>query len=150
MRRKNNGRTRTHRLTLLCAVLGMACLSSCSATPQEQLEGRWYDETLSLRFRPDGGVVFNSRATGLTTGRYYFNGELQPASDDRPVPNLTLDLVRGDRIVRSRMEVQFIGGERLRVRSLDTQRPGPGGGRIPDVVVLKRATGNSDQLAAAR
>lgn len=143
-----------HTLRVLCfavtVALGCACLSSCSATPQEQLQGRWYDETLSLRFRPDGGVVFNSSATGLTTGRYYFNGELKPASDDRPVANLTLDLVRGDQIVRSRMEAQFIGAERLRIRTLDTVRRGPGGDRIPDVVVLKRAPGNSDQLASAR
>jgi hypothetical protein len=134
----------------LCAALCCACLSSCSVTPQEQLEGRWFDETLSLRFRPDGGLIFNSRATGLTTGRYYFNGKLQPTSEDRPVANLTLDLVHGDRIVRSRMEVQFIGSERLRIRSLDTLRPGPGGGRIPDLVVLKRAAGDADPLAAVR
>lgn len=134
----------------ICASLCCACLSSCSATPQEQLEGRWFDETLSLRFRPDGVLIFNSRATGLTTGRYYFNGQLQTTSEDRPVANLTLDLVHGDRILRSRMEVQFIGSERLRIRSLDTLRPGLGGGRIPDLVVLKRAAGDADPSAALR
>ena len=143
------GNTHFPRLAL-AAALGCACLASCSATPQEQLEGRWYDETLSLRFRPDGGVIFNSRATGLTTGRYYFNGELKPAADDQPVANLTLDLVRGDRIVRSQMEAQFVGGERLRIRTLDTRRSGPGGSQIPEVVVLKRAPASSDQLASAR
>jgi hypothetical protein len=146
--RVQRGNFRFPRLALVAA-LACLCLASCSATPQEQLQGRWYDETLSLRFRPDGGVIFNSRATGLTTGRYYFNGELKPAADDEPVANLTLDLVRGDRIVRSQMEAQFVGGERLRIRTLDTRRNGPGGNRIPEVVVLKRSPGNSDQSASA-
>lgn len=125
-----------HALAILCC----CWLSSCSATPQEHLQGRWYNETLSLRFRPDGSLIYNSTATGLTTGRYFFNGEMRPEADDQPVANLTLDLVRDNKVVRSQLEVQFLGSERLRVRSAaetDRRRMAENG---PGIVVLKRAT----------
>jgi hypothetical protein len=103
------------------------------------LQGRWYNEALSMRFRPDGSLIYNSTDTGLTTGRYYFSGELRPAAYDAPVANLTLDLVRGNNVVRSQLEVQFVGSERMRLQTVSE----PGGGRSaengPGILVLKRA-----------
>ncbi len=123
------------------ALLGLlACISGCAATPQEQLLGRWYNEATSIRFRPDGSVIYNSASTGLTTGRFYFDGELRTEATGVPVSNLTLDLVRGDRIQRWDLEVQFLGNERIRlqpVRSASLGRPSDG---IARVLVLRKAT----------
>jgi hypothetical protein len=136
-----------HALAVLCC----CWLSSCSATPTEHLQDRWYNEALSLRFRPDGSLIYNSTDTGLTTGRYHFSGEMPPDACDEPVANLTLDLVRGNRVVRSQFEVQFLGTERIRIR------PVAGPGRVPlrqagsGIVVLKRAADDRGAgLAAAR
>ena len=136
-----------HALAILCCVW----LSSCSASPHEHLQGRWYNEALSLRFRPDGSLIYNSTTTGLITGRYFFNGEMRPEADDQPVANLTLDLIRGNKVVRSQLEVQFLGSERLRVRPVAE----PGTGRLaendPGVLVLKRAADDESLgLAASR
>jgi hypothetical protein len=134
---------------LLAAVCGG--LSSCSSSPQEQLQGRWYNEALSMRFRPDGSLIYNSNETGLTTGRYFFNGDLRPASADEPVPNLTLDLVRGSRVVRSQLEVQFVGSERLRLRTVPEPGRGRSAGNEPGILVLKRAAQDGHaELAASR
>lgn len=132
---------------LLAAVCGS--LSSCSASPQEHLQGRWYNEELSLRFRPDGSLIYNSTATGLTTGRYFFTGEMRGEAYDEPTPNLTMDLVRGSKVVRSQLEVQFLGSDRLRIHTAaDTDRAAR---TDSEIVVLKRAEddGNSS-VAVAR
>lgn len=137
----------------LCLLLAVVCggMSSCSATPQEQLQGRWYNEALSLRFRPDGSVIYNATDTGLTTGRYFFNGELRPTAADEPVANLTLDLVRGNRVVRSQLEVQFVGSERLRLRTVSESGRGRSAENGPGILVLKRAPQDGHkELAASR
>ncbi len=133
-----------HALAILCC----CWLSSCSATPQEHLQGRWYNEALSMRFRPDGSLIYNSTETGLTTGRYTFSGEMRPEAGDEPVANLTVDLVRGNKVVRSQLEAQFVGSERLRLRSISERRSTA---NDVGIVVLKRAEGDGNApLAQSR
>jgi hypothetical protein len=92
---------------------------------------------MSIRFRTDGTVIFNSER-GLATGRYFFDGEARPEASEQPVPNLTMDLQRDGEVYRVVYELQFLGSNRLRMSpadpdeefSEDTVRP---------VVILKRA-----------
>jgi hypothetical protein len=136
------------RWTLIPALVLCIVQCSCSATPREQLQGRWYNEALSMRFRPDGSLIYNSTETGLTTGRYYFSGEMRPEAYDEPVANLTVDLVRGNKVVRSQLEAQFVGSERLRLQPVSEQRsPANDVG----LVVLKRAESDGNApLAQSR
>ena len=52
---------------LVCGLMWSA--TGCSTTPQDKLHGRWYNSKMSIRFRTDGTVIFNSM-DGLATGRY--------------------------------------------------------------------------------
>ena len=112
---------RTRRVGLaLLALLGCGTLSSCSTTPVSRLHGRWFNSDVSVRFRTDGTVIYNSRE-GLATGRYFFDGEVRPASSEQPVPNLTMDLQRNGRVFRVHFEVQFLGDNRLRIKPAVTE-----------------------------
>ena len=136
--RRRGGATDALRVAAWSSIL--VALASCSATPQESLHGRWYNESMSIRFRVDGTVIFNSRSAGLRSGRYFFDGEIRPVADDELVTNLTLDLVDGDQVVRREFEVQLLGRERLRMTPVDDSRSGRPSDRLRSVVVLKKST----------
>lgn len=124
-------------ITLL-ALLSCSLLSSCSTTPQSRLHGRWFNEQMSIRFRTDGTVIFNSTA-GLATGRYFFDGEVRPEASTRPVTNLTMDLERNGAVFRETYELEFLGVNRLRIQPVDAMQPGQSSDAIAPLVVLKRA-----------
>ncbi len=126
----------------LLAVLSCSLLSSCLTTPQEKLHGRWFNSDMSIRFRTDGTVIFNS-TQGLATGRYFFNGEVRPESSEQPLPNLTMDLERNGEVLRVNYELQFLGSERLRIQPVESLERGLPSDSIMPVVILKRA-GNED------
>ena len=131
-----SGRT----LKLLFAAMTCGLLASCSVTPQESLHGRWYNEAMSIRFRVDGTVIFNSRSTGLQVGRYFFDGEVRPVAGAEPIANLTLDLVDNDSVVRREFEIQLLGKERLRLTPVLTTSQGRPSDGLRRVVVLKKST----------
>lgn len=141
-----------HRTLLSSVLCGLLfALSGCSTTPQAKLHGRWFNSEMSIRFRTDGTVVFNS-TRGLASGRYFFNGELRPEASEAPVPNLTLDLVRGGEVFRVTYELQFLGSDRLRIQTIDDSDQGLPSDRILPIVILKRAEAandNSNEVAAA-
>lgn len=131
--------------------IGLASVPiGCGATPRGHLHGRWFNEATSIRFRPDGSVVFNSTATGLTTGRFFFDGDLKPESAATPVNNLTLDLVVDGRLQRWPLEVQFLGNQRMRLQSVALARRGRPSDGIPGMLILRKAADESDAVASAR
>lgn len=118
------------------AIVSCGLLSSCTTTPQSKLHGRWFNSELSIRFRTDGTVIFNSER-GLATGRYFFNGEVRPEANEEPVTNLTMDLQRNGEVFRVNYELQFLGSNRLRITPANPNEPS--GSDLPSVVILKRA-----------
>lgn len=134
------------RVLVLLGLIVLAC--GCTATPQEQLQGRWYNDATSIRFRSDGSVIYNSATTGLTSGRYFFDGHLRTEATGTPVPNLTLDLVRDGQIERRQLEVRFLGDQRLRLQSVETVARGRPSDGIATLMVLRRAADEGDAAVA--
>lgn len=126
--------------TLLPAILwGLICATSgCSTTPQSELHGRWFNSEMSIRFRTDGTVIFNS-TQGLATGRYFFDGEQRPEASEEPVPNLTMDLQRNGEVFRVLYELEFLGSRRLRITPVESLGRGRPSDNITPIVILKRA-----------
>lgn len=139
------GFVRRTALAVLCL-----CFAGCTGTPQQHLVGRWYNDEVSVRFRPDGTLVYNSVSTGLVTGRYYFDGEVRDLSAGTAVPNLTLDLVVEGRISRRQHELQFLGDERMRLQPANEIARGLPSDGIPNVIVLRKAAADDTALAGAR
>jgi hypothetical protein len=125
------------RVELVAAAL-CAALSSCSLTPQAQLHGRWYNGDMSVRFREDGSVLFNSRA-GRAVGRYLYETPA-PASADQATTNLVLDLVRNGQPLRLEFDAQLLSRDRLRLQASRRRSAGRARDGIPATVVLRRAT----------
>jgi hypothetical protein len=124
-------------LGLLGAVCGFA--SGCELDPEQKLIGRWYNSDMSIRFRPDGGVIFNTPA-GRAVGRYYYDGSFRPVSSGHVRENLVLDVVRNGERLRLGFEVEVIAANRLRIYDLNNRvRPGERPDRVSSMV-LKRAT----------
>ena len=114
-------------------------LTSCMKTPQENLVGRWFNGTNSIRFSDDGNVRWNS-TRGIAQGVYVFDGSLRRTSSNTPVENLTLDLKRRGRALRPQFEAVFLGNDRLRLTPVaqeNSQR----------VIVLKRAGDDDEETA---
>lgn len=131
---------------LALGLITFAC--GCSATPQEQLQGRWFNDATSIRFRSDGSVIYNSASTGLTSGRYFFDGKLRTEATGTPVPNLTIDLVRGGRIERWQLEVRFLGDQRLRLQPVQAAAQGRPSDGIATMMVLRRAADDVNDSVA--
>ena len=128
--------SRRHLLAVLCC--GLLCSATgCATTPQAKLHGRWFNSEMSIRFRTDGTVIFNSIA-GLATGRYFFNGEARPDASSESVSNLTMDLQRNGDVFRVNYELQFLGHDRLRIQPVESLDRGLPSDAITPVVVLKR------------
>ncbi len=115
-----------------------AALSSCSLTPQEQIHGRWYNADMSVRFRPDGAVLFNSRA-GRAMGRYVYETSA-PAAADQTTTNLVLDVVRNGEPLRLEFDARLLSRDRLRLQASPRRSAGRARDGIAATVVLRRAT----------
>ncbi len=125
------------------AVLGTLPLLLCSCSgSSESLEGRWYNRSNSLRFQPGGVVVWYSER-GTATGRFYYDSTRRRAAKDEPVHNMTMKLVRSGEPVHGEYELQFLGGERLRITQLNDRRTRTF--QVPPVMVLKRADESSEE-----
>lgn len=87
----------------------------CQKSPSEKLIGRWYSGEMTIRFREDSGVIWNS-PRGLALGRYEFTGKVRKISKGKIDPNLFIDVVRNDERQQFRFEIVFLGADRLRIQ----------------------------------
>lgn len=90
-------------------------------TRQEKLVGRWFNSQNSLNFYADGTLFWNA-AQGQTDGRYFYDGGVRSTGAAKPIQNLTMDVVQNGRSTRTVYELQFLGGERIRMLRVDLDR----------------------------
>ena len=100
-------------IAMLCALL-IATVSGCSRTPQEAVLGRWYNGDMSLRFRTNGTVVWNTEQ-GMAQGRYSFVGTVPRWASESTTVRVRLDVVRNGQAIQPTLDLQFIGSDRMRV-----------------------------------
>ena len=98
---------------ILCSVL-IVTISGCNKTPQEAVLGRWYNGDMSLRFRPNGTVVWNTQQ-GMAQGRYVFVGTVPRWATENTTVRVRLDVMRNGQAIQPMLDLQFVGGDRLRV-----------------------------------
>ncbi|HWL08787.1 MAG TPA: hypothetical protein VNQ76_10295 [Planctomicrobium sp.] len=122
---------------LFGAALLLFVSSSCMMTPEEKIIGRWYSGGMSIRFRKDKSVLYNT-AAGRAVGYYYFDPVVKNLAREQTVPNLVLDVVRNNQRVRVNFELEIMANDRIRL----TYLPGPDAppsNRSPRASILKRA-----------
>lgn len=120
-------------LVLFCLLLG-----GCS-TAEEDLQGRWFNGEVSIRFRPDGTVLYNSRLTGLVEGVYEYHPHPVTQTSIEPVENLIVDFP-GRQL---RLDARFAGRTRLRLTEMPAE--GQAANAIPSVALLKKADPRTDR-----
>ena len=126
-----------------CAVLlALSLTSGCAKSPDELLIGRWYSSEMTIRFRPDSGVIWNSKA-GLALGRYEFDSHVLSKASTEPAPNLLLDVIRRNERAKFRFEAKLLGKDRLQLKYV----PILAVGEVSDssairAIVLRRANDN--------
>lgn len=109
---------------LLCLLAVTCC--SCMETPQERLIGRWFNSQNSIRFKDDGTLVWNAR-TRRAYGRYWYTGESRATSTNQLQSNLTLQLVTAENEIVSKYELQFLGGDKMRLQPVGRDNRAAGG-----------------------
>lgn len=122
-------------------LLSIVFFSGCSRSPSELLVGRWYSGDMTIRFREDSAVIWNS-PQGLAKGRFEFTGKTSRVHTDEKSPNLFLDVIRNDERRQFRFQIGFIGQDRLRMDliPMDPNSIAPGASTY---VVLRRANDNT-------
>jgi hypothetical protein len=124
-------------------------LSGCQLSPEQQLHGRWFNTDMSIRFQPNGGVVFNSRA-GRAEGRYFYDPQATPTANNEHYENLVLDVHRDGRRLRLGFQVDLIARDRLRIYDLNgTTATNYRGDRIYRLVILRRADDTTKTVSLA-
>lgn len=118
-------------------VLGLIFQGGCAKAPSDLLVGRWYSGEMTIRFREDSAVIWNS-TRGLAKGRYEFTGKIRRIRTEEAKPNLYLDIIRNDEREQMQMEISFIGQDRLRLEIIPFGEAPPSDG-IPTGIVMKRA-----------
>lgn len=117
-------RNRPVRTVSMLSLLLLLISSSCMQSDYEKLQGRWYNSSMSVRFRKDGSVFLNT-STGPAFGRYaYQPTSFNSSTPDRKVPNLTLDVVRNDVLQRMEFEVVMMSRNRIRMTYLGSPTSG--------------------------
>lgn len=128
------------RICLTALALLITSASGCTQTPQEAVVGRWYNGEMSLRFQKNGAVVWNT-PQGLAQGRYAFVGQVPRWATDNTSARIRLDVIRNNVHLHPELDLQFVGGERLRVKPVETTRSRAA---ARTQVVLRRAESDSD------
>lgn len=128
-----------------CLFLFALSLSQgCAKSPDELLIGRWYSSDMTIRFRPDSGVIWNSRA-GLAVGRYEFSSGHLVSHNTQPTPNLLLDVIRKEERSKFQFEAKLLGADRLQLKFVPILSPGETADpAATQAIVLRRS--NDDQL----
>ncbi len=131
-------------LAVLCALL-ITTVCGCSQTPQEAVLGRWYNGDMSLRFRPNGTVVWNTRQ-GMAQGKYSFVGDVPRWASESTTVRIRLDVTRNGQAIQPTLDLQFVGSDRMRVIP-STQAQTRATDRLQ--AVLKRAQSESETATAS-
>lgn len=105
---------RSHRWSVALSLLLVVTVSGCSQTPQEAVLGRWYNGDMSLRFRPNGTVVWNTRQ-GMAQGKYSFVGDVPRWASESTTVRVRLDVTRNGQAIQPTLDLQFVGSDRIRV-----------------------------------
>ncbi len=126
--------------TMPLMFLAAIAITGCTQTPQEAIEGRWYNGEMSLRFQKNGAVVWNT-PQGLAQGRYEFVGQVPRWAEENTSTRIRLDVVRNNEQIHPELDLQFIGNDRLRVKPAETTRSRAA---TRTQVVLRRADSDSD------
>ena len=117
--------------------------SGCAKSADELLIGRWYSRDMTIRFREDSAVIWNS-PSGLALGRYEFSGKKRGVGSDKLSPNLFVDVIRNDQRRQYQFEITFLGNDRLQFEMIptnyDPNSPEPAS---RSGYVLKRANDNT-------
>lgn len=95
-------------------MLTVLTLCGCYQSPRQKLMGRWYNADMSLRFRPDGIVLFNN-LDGMARGRYFFTEERQASEPSPGQRNLVVDVVRNGKRQQYSFDATFLSDDRLRL-----------------------------------
>ncbi len=134
-------------LLIAAGVLTTTC-SGCYQTPQQKLIGRWYNGDMSIRFRPDGSVVYNS-GSGLSRGRYDFQPTGFAAGSQSGVRNLVVETQGRGRRSRYEFEAVFLAHDRLRLHDLSPHSSNATNESIHQFALLKRASESQAQARIA-
>jgi hypothetical protein len=135
-------------LPLLLSAVFAVIAGGCTLDPETALHGRWYNDDVSVRFEPDGRLVYNSRSTGLVRGAYRFDPTRQSLATTEQTPNLVLYFPNSQR----RFAAEILTSERLQLTSLDSRRNRRDRFATRPSAILKKAAAEesrSDRLAPA-
>lgn len=119
----------------MCGLM-LLSLAGCQQTPQQKLIGRWYNDEMSIRFRPDGRVLLFSR-NGRVEGRYVF-AEAQSSNALIKSENLVLEVIGNGKPRRMTFDADFLGEDRLRLSDLSPQAR-RSADPAPEFAILRRA-----------
>ncbi|MBI1348149.1 hypothetical protein GC163_17885 [bacterium] len=131
---------------LVCLALAS---TGCYQSPRQKLMGRWYNGDMSLRFRPDGIVLFNN-LDGMASGRYFFTEDRPSGGSAGVRQNLLLDVVRNGKRQHYAFDATFLADDRLRLVEVPlqavTERPTD---EIRQFALLRKAAEDTVATATA-
>lgn len=144
MSHRHFSKTSARWIAILCVLL-IATVSGCNKTPQEAVIGRWYNGDMSLRFRSNGTVAWNT-PQGMAQGRYVFVGQVPRWASENTMVRVRLDVTRNGQAIQPMLDLQFVGTDRVRIIS-STQAQTRAANRPQ--VVLRRAQTESETAKAS-
>ena len=132
---------RLSRWIVLIFALGSCSLPGCGWDRQSKLMGRWYNGDVSIRFRENGSVLYNSLGTGLVEGIYRYDHTALPISSIKPVKNLTVWLPQPGKTLELDFELRYLGESRIQLRPLPKNSGGDANSQSLAVlgVILKKS-----------
>ena len=134
------------RLIRPAVVALLVCLSitGCGGKTST-FEGRWYNKDISIRFRTNGSVLYNSRHTGLVQGQYRYDAKPASLAVSQPVKNLTIWLPQPGEVRVMEFEIRTLGGHRVQLKPIPRT---PRSANDPiNGLILKRAQDDSGSNA---
>ena len=106
------------RLIILLLAIASSSLLGCGLARQSKLLGRWYNGDVSIRFRENGSLLYNSLGTGLVEGIYRYDHTTLPISSIKPVKNLTVWLPQPGKTLVLDFELRHLGDQRIQLRPI--------------------------------
>lgn len=105
--------------------------------------GRWYSKDLSIRFRPNGTVLYNSRSTGLVEGQYQYKPTSANFASTKAQKNLTVWLPQPGRTVVLTFELRPLGNDRIQLKQIRERNTSQENSNLTVGMVLHRAEDQS-------
>lgn len=123
--------------------LGLLCVSVSGCGKEAGLMGRWYNKDLSIRFRSNGTVLYNSRSTGLVEGQYQYEPTLAQYASTNSQKNLTIWLPQPANTLVLDFELRELGNDRIQLKPIRETQNSQSLSNTPVGMVLKRAEDQS-------